>query len=484
MSKNMRVRFSGLIIFLGNILSFLLGFVFAALIARGLTREDMGIWFFLGSLLTYFKIFEKLLPYWSLRDIPRGWNIAKTSILFNLLISIPLMIIFIALSDIFAHFVGTAPLIFIIGSLFIPIYYVSESLVSIIFSKEPHKLGLRNILIDGTKIPLALIMLQYGLLGVLVAVIIANLTFILYGLLVSSGFFERKINLNWVNMRLKHAWLPAHESIIGYLSAATDIFILGILTSPIQISFYGIAMTVAKALKSTADLTSAIYPKLLGAGSIAGKEVKELFRFHYIFSLPMLVGGIILAPNLIAIFGSKYLDGLTILYILMPSVFIGTLSLMIRNIVLGLEKADAKAVVKFSGLVRSKLFLAQAASYIMIAVLILGSIIMIPYLGGVGVALSRLAASITSLAIYLYLARGILGVGSLLSGLFKPLITSILMAAIIYIINPSGTLMTLAIIAFGAAFYFLMLVIIDKHVKALMSAFIKEVVSKLVHYFE
>ncbi|MHA1590191.1 MAG: hypothetical protein ACTSVA_06275, partial [Candidatus Njordarchaeales archaeon] len=309
----MRVRASGLILFIGNILSFLLGFIFTTLIARGLTSEDLGIWFFLGSVITYFKVFEKILPYWSSRDIPRGWRIAKTCLIFSFLISIPPMIVFLALSNLFASLIGSSQMIFLLGSLFIPIYYVTASLTSIIFSREPHKLGPKNILIDGVKIPLALIMLRYGLIGVLTSVIIANLAFIAYGLLVSKKFFEPKVDLRWVKMRIKQAWLPLHESALGYISSASDLFILGVLTSPIQLSFYGIAMTISRTLNSLTSLTSAIYPKVLGKGFITNRETEELFRFHYIFATPMLIGGVVLAPNLINIFGSKYLEGLPML---------------------------------------------------------------------------------------------------------------------------------------------------------------------------
>ena len=62
--KKIRVRLSGLALFAGNVLSFLLGFVFVVLISRNLSQGDLGVWFFIGSMLSYFQVLEKVLPYW------------------------------------------------------------------------------------------------------------------------------------------------------------------------------------------------------------------------------------------------------------------------------------------------------------------------------------------------------------------------------------------------------------------------------------
>ena len=375
-------------------------------------------------------------------------------------------------------------MIFLLGGLFIPIYYVTASLTSIIFSREPHKLGPKNILIDGVKIPLALIMLQYGLIGVLTSVIIANLAFIAYGLLVSRKFFEPKVDLRWIRTRIKQAWLPLHESALGYISSASDLFILGVLSSPIQLSFYGIAMTISRTLNSLTSLTSAIYPKVLGKGSITNRETEELFRFHYIFATPMLIGGVVLAPNLINIFGSKYLEGLPMLYLLLLSTFIGLISLLIKNIVLGLEKIDSEIKVGFKKLLRSKLFKIQAVSYVTITILILASLITIAYFGGVGVAISRLIASIVGLLAYLYLAKGALRIKSVLTGLPQSLLASFIMALILRLLNPVGSLMTLFSIPFGAIIYFIILMAIDKRVRLIVKIFSKEVMSRILYQLE
>jgi len=96
--RRIRVRLSGFALFAGNIASFLLGFIFIVLVSRNLSRGDLGAWFFIGSLLSYFQVFEKILPYWVIRDSARGVKLAKTSAISSLLISIPFFIGFIMAS--------------------------------------------------------------------------------------------------------------------------------------------------------------------------------------------------------------------------------------------------------------------------------------------------------------------------------------------------------------------------------------------------
>lgn len=479
MVKRIRVRYSGLILFAGNILSTLLGFVFSVLIARNLTMEEMGAWFFLGGVISYFQVAEKILPYWATRDAARGGEIVLTSILSNLVISIPPTAIFLSISGLLASIMNTSQLVFIIGGLLIPIYYLSSGEMAVINALFPQRAGPRALIIDGVKIILSLLLLRYGLVGVLAAVTAANLAFAAYGWLILRSRMEPAVRFDWLKGRLKNAWLPLQRFIAAYGKQASDPVITGLLTSPTTLSVYGIALTISRTFKLTQSLTSAIYPKLLAEKGATERELASVFEFHYMFTIPMLIGGLTLAPNLITIFGSRYLEGLPSLLILLPSGFVSVLALLLMNLVRGFERVDEDVEVTAHKLLRSRLFAAETSQYISLAAIILGSLALIPLLGVVGAAIARLTSSIISLIFALILCRGLMPLRVAGAGILKPILASTPMTLLIYLLKPVGSVQTLLTILLGALVYFAALYLIDREVRVLGKAALGEVTRKL-----
>ena len=131
MTSGIRVRLSGFILFTSNLLSFLFGFIFIVLISRNLSQSDLGLWFYIGSIITYFEFLIKVLPFWAMRDFARGRLIAKTSIISSTIISIPLTLTYLSLSGTLSKSSQTSIHPFLVASLLIPIYYASSSINSI-----------------------------------------------------------------------------------------------------------------------------------------------------------------------------------------------------------------------------------------------------------------------------------------------------------------------------------------------------------------
>jgi len=90
MLSNIRLRYTGILMFLSNILSYCIGVVFAVYVARVLSVSEYGVYGFIGSLWDVFAIFSGLFPFWATRMIARGGTFAKTSFIANLLTSLPL----------------------------------------------------------------------------------------------------------------------------------------------------------------------------------------------------------------------------------------------------------------------------------------------------------------------------------------------------------------------------------------------------------
>ncbi|MCD6592001.1 MAG: polysaccharide biosynthesis protein, partial [Thaumarchaeota archaeon] len=461
---------------------FLLGFVFVVLVSRNLSQGDLGAWFFIGSMLSYFQIFEKVLPYWVIRDSARGAKLVRTSVTSNALISIPLFIGFLIASSTVADVVKVDVFLFLIASLLLPVYYIQAPLTSVIYARYPHLASLRNPIIDGVKIPLALLLLPYGLKGVLIAVILANMAYLAYSIIVVRKEVEDKLRLDWLKKRLRHIWLPLFQSASGYISSASDSFLVGVLLSPTDLAYYGIGLTISNAIRSSRQLSLPFSVKLISKGETSRREMRSLLKFISIFVIPMLIGGILLAPGLFRIFGKIYMRKAWILPPLLIAAALTTYSSAFKGLLKGLEKIDRNLEVGYKELLRSMLFIVDSMDYVFAAMIIALSLLLVPYMGGFGAAIGRLIASLTIFIILAYMSRRYLPSREILPDLAKICIACLPMAIFLISFKPASAIMTLASVAIGAAIYFITLYIVDSESRTLVKFLIKEFSEKIISF--
>ncbi|MCX7796201.1 MAG: polysaccharide biosynthesis C-terminal domain-containing protein [bacterium] len=475
---------SGFILFISNIASFLFGFIFIVLVSRNLGQHDLGVWFYIGSIITYFEFFVKVVPYWAIRDFARGREIVKTAITISSIISIPLMISYTILSLLLSSYINVSITVFLVSSLLIPAYYVSASINSILYAKYPHKVGWRIPIIDGLKIPLAIALLSHGLVGVLSAVVIANFLYIFYGLYIVKKEFEKRIDYNWLKSRFKHAWLPLMQSGIGYVNSASDSFLVGTLLSPIQLSLYGIGSTISNAVRASSQLALPFSMKVLAKAMTSREEVTSMIKFLTIFSTPMLIGGILLSRNLYGIFGSIYIDGAGVLWILLLSAVVASYTTIFSGIISGTEKVDYDLDVGFKKLLKSRLFIINLTDYLATAVLLTLSLIFIPILSITGAALSRLTSSLLSFTILAILSLKYIDIKRNLINIGKTIISCIPMSVYLSFFTDTRAIITVLNIFIGATIYFITLCIIDKESRCMVKKFIKELTQKILSILE
>ncbi len=481
MTSRIRVRLSGFILFTSNLLSFLFGFIFIVLISRNLTQSDLGLWFYIGSIITYFEFLVKVLPFWATRDFARGRLIAKTSIISSTVISIPLTLIFLSLSGILSKLSQASIHPFIVASLLIPIYYASSSINSIMYVRYPQKVGWRVPLIDGLKIPIGLYLLPHGLTGVLVAVVIANLVYVIYGIYAIRGEIEKSFDKDWLKSRIRHFWLPTIQSAVGYVNSASDQFLIGTLLSPLQLSTYGVGVTISNAVRTSSQLSLPFTMSVLSKTSTSREEVSSIMKFVTIFVVPMLIGGIILSRELFGIFGPIYRDSARILWPLLSSAVLTSYSTILYGVISGLEKIDYSLKVDSKTLLRSKLFKLTLIDYSTTATLIVLSIITIPWIGTLGAALARLIVASISFTILSIMCIEYLNLTKILKDVGITTIACIPMAIYLILFEPIRTVSTLFAIAIASTIFFVSLYLIDKESRRLIKTFLQETTRKLFY---
>lgn len=84
--KQIRLHYSGFVIFSIQVLSLITGIIFTLLLTRSMSKVQFGIWTNIFDYTGYFVLFSGLLPFWATRFVARGnKGTVKTSVLAQLL---------------------------------------------------------------------------------------------------------------------------------------------------------------------------------------------------------------------------------------------------------------------------------------------------------------------------------------------------------------------------------------------------------------
>ena len=119
-------------------------------------------------------------------------------------------------------------------------------------------------------------------------------------------------------------------------------------------------------------------------------------------SIPLLFGTLLLSRPLVNIFGSKYIQAVTPLFILIIARFLGLITNIASATILSLDKVDANFRIPLRGLFRSKIFKLTIYEYLSLLVQFILLVALFPIYGLVGVAIFVLIASIILLIITIF----------------------------------------------------------------------------------
>jgi len=393
----------------------------------------------------------------------------------NLLLSLPLFLIYVLMVPFFADSIKSSPSVFYLSAFFIPIYFVEAGLNAVINSKFPHRLAYKTPVVDLSKLALILWLGQLGLSGVVLCIIIAYCLYLCFAFYPVKAFMKDGFDLSILKGWLSSSWIVLYGAVGGSVYGTLDILLLGVLSSASSLGSYGVASTIAGFLKLSGSLSYALYSKLLAEEKEVRREAyaKEAMMLTLMFLLPLFVGCILLAPNLIEIFGSKYLDCLQTLYILAFATFLGVLSGIASAVILGAEKMDLERF-SMSQLARSNIFFINSLGYLAIAITTPLLFLFIPRYGMVGCATAILIQSALYFLIVSYKAFRRTRIVSY-TRFLKFLLASSIMSIFIRLVYATGTIETLLIILLGALIYFVSLSLIDNGTRNLAKKIFDEI---------
>ncbi|MBC7130823.1 hypothetical protein H5T51_06360, partial [Candidatus Bathyarchaeota archaeon] len=248
--SEIRLQYSGFVIFAAKLLSIATGLAFQLMIARTVTPEEYGIWFNLNDILTYFALFAGVIPFWAMRFASRGARGAiKTGLLTNLFFSVIATVLYIITVKSTALTLGVQEyfFVYIIGSFQIIEYYLISASEEFLRARKPEIIGYGLLISELFKVALGyFIIIIYGkpLEGAIASIILAIATQLIYYLMTLKVELRGKLKLDYVKEWIKGSILNVY-TIVGAQIANFVLILLFIYGGERARGYYGAASQIA-----------------------------------------------------------------------------------------------------------------------------------------------------------------------------------------------------------------------------------------------
>jgi O-antigen/teichoic acid export membrane protein len=379
LSTRIGLRSTGLVNFGARIFSAVTGLTFAVMVARWLVPTQFGLWEFIVTLVTFSAYPVGVVGFWTTRDVARGKLVGRTSFLLGMLMSGGGLAVYFALSFFTYSAISAALLPFLLGSLLVPLSYWSAVAGAIIQGHRPAAMGYSLVLGEVAKIATAypaLFIYKTGILGVLVALMASYFVQSMAGTWLIRDAASESLKLSEGKRWLSLASLPALSSLPGVV-LASDTFFASLFFGTAIVGVYQSAYLVASVVGYSSALALSLYPLLLRGG---GKALTaKTIEFTLLFSVPIAIGGVVLASPILQLFGPRYLPASSGLAILCVMFAFLTISGVLDMTLLGAERADSQEGSTFRKLARTNLTFVPAVNLGAAAAYVCGVLLVLYY---------------------------------------------------------------------------------------------------------
>lgn len=486
--KEIRVRRVGLVSFFANVFAAFTGFVFVMLVVRRLSVGELGAWYWISRIVSISLFPGVFLNFWVARFVARDNSNSKTALLLNILISLPVSIVYILLIPELAGAVQADIFPFMLASIFIILYYLNSATSSISSGIAPQNVAYSSMIFEIIKILFGFILvytLSLTLVGAISSVEIAlAVQFIVYIALLRR-FLHSSIRVDSAKKWISYSWLSALINVSTVLLSLDTIIVVTTtkLQAPTVLAYFAVSVPVSMLLQG-GPLLAGLYPKLLKGG---GKtHIENTLSFALLFAIPMLVGILVLAKPFVYLYGSAYLIAVPMAQLLSISVFLDIFSAIASSVLLGTVDVD-KGKQNTWGLIRSRLFylpiidLAMGLSYLVVLYFVLNS-----FNSGFPLTAGQIGALWTAILVFIkflfisfkfWFSRRVAKFRTPLKQIAKYLVAAGIMAIVLWYCLPfivyglsiyQFFVYPLGLVGIGAATYFMALLAIDKEFRRLV----------------
>jgi len=365
----------------------------------------------------------------------------------------------------FDRYVALSVFWFVVGLIFAKLFYRTtvrvlkgERKVHIAGLLQPVKTGGQSLL------QLGLVVLGFGLLGMLVGAILGAIVVGLLGLLWVTVRPARPAKRHFRSLfdYAKFSWL-------GNLQARAfnevDILLLGVFVQTSLVGVYSVAWSLAKFLDlfGTA-IRSTLFPELSYKSAQESRQaaaglVEDSLAYTGLIATPGLVGGTLLGDRLLALYGEAFVDGAAVLGFLILAVLLFSYQKQLMGALNGLDRPDLAFRV-------NAVFVALNAGL---------NLVLISQYGIEGAAVASVLSTAVSLGLAYYMLSQLISFDMPLAELTRQWTAALTMGAAVLaarevvetasLVNNNAVIVVL-LVGLGAAVYFLTLLAISTEFRA------------------
>ncbi len=353
----MKPAYSGLMLLIARNLSLITGFLFTLLVVRSLSLQEFGDFQFVSSLLYYFTFPSLIVTYWALRDSARGEFNLKSSLSLSLILGVFFFLLFLLSSSPSSQILKIDYLLFFVASFQIFVIYLLKVMESSALGRNPSLEAFSLIILEVSKLAFGFYLLRflnYGILGALISIIMAQLIQALILLYKFRPLLKIAINKGLFKKWITLAWLPLFSN-LSYLILNLDAVIVSLITLDTNsLALYKASLSLTQVIYNISIFSVPLYPFLLAGGKV--KYSNSMLKISLLLSTPATIALIVLAEPLLYLLRPDYIIASNGLRILSLAALIMVLSNFFEIVILGKERVDVEKDSKLKDYLASKLF--------------------------------------------------------------------------------------------------------------------------------
>jgi O-antigen/teichoic acid export membrane protein len=493
--EKIRVQYSGLIIFLAQILSVGTGLVFTLLLTRNMNSDQYGTWTFIYYVTSIFVVISTVFPFWATRFAARGKDgTIKTAVSANLLIGLAATLIYLPLLPYLMstlHINSIYFLVYALASLQILDTYLITVLESCMRSIKPQAIGYGLLIEEVLKVAIAyIVFLSFNQLfiGAMLGLVVSALIQAFFYIWLLRDYLRRHIQWNYIVEWLKGSAAFIYNAVGGQLLGLV-LWLLTLYGGQSALGNYQAALTFSNIVGYSASVSFALYPKLL-AKNCPDDQIATSYRTMLMLAIPLAAVTIVMSSSFLTVLNITYASAWPILILLTVDTLITMTSTFYFSYLMGMEVLDEEGKIPLRQLVKSKIFKVFTVPYIQAAValpltyFVLTQAVSTPVLSASYVTGILICVHLSTFLGAYYYMKSTARLAIAWRSVGKYALAALIVGVMLYVLPHTSTLFfTVAKTLLGLGIYAGILLSIDAQARDLVQLVFKEISETLRSFF-
>ncbi|MCD7781683.1 MAG: flippase [Methanosphaera sp.] len=423
------------VLFISQVISYLLAFIYTLYSARYLGTKDYGIISFATSIAGLFSIFTDLgLSTLTIREVAkdksRTYKYLGNHGSIKFILSIVTMILLIISVNVISYNEVTRQVVYLIGASTI-INAFSGTFTSMFRAYEQMEYQSISEILNASIMFIGILLCVFtgqSVIAVALVYVITNTIVLIYNFLMCTrnyGLIHFQFDFKFWKYLIYTAFPLAITSIFALISFRMNTILLNMLTTSAVVGEYSAAFNLMQALIFIPTVYSTAILPIFAKFYVEDKSkldysYKKSLKYLSILSIPISMGTSILSDDIIYfMYGSAYANTIPILRLIiwaLPAIF---LSYILGNSIASINKQHE--TVK--------------ATFVCLLISTIGNFIFIMAFNGVGAAMITVINEVSMVVFYIYIMNKYGYNVPVLEVIIKPLIASIIMGAVVYVLD-------------------------------------------------